>query len=164
MGDKPTVYVETSIVSYLTARPSADLITAARQLLTQQWWEQRRRKYRLFASQYVVEEAGRGDAEAARKRTDLLKNVELLEVDQEVIRLGQMIVDAGIIPPRSATDAGHIAVAARYGIDFLLTWNCAHIANAEVEKKVRVTASGAGYELPMLCTPEELLGGGEDEG
>lgn len=164
MADKPTVYIETTIPSFLTARPSGDLIAAGRQYLTQRWWEQRRSNFRLFVSQYVMDEAGRGDPGASKRRMDLLKDVELLEVDADVIRLAQTIVVTGIIPAKASTDAGHVAVAARYGMDFLMTWNCAHIANAEIIKKVGVVVQKAGYELPLICTPEELFGEDENEG
>ena len=163
MANKPTVYVETTIASFLAARPSGDLIVAARQLLTRQWWEQRRDKYRLFISNYVVDEAVRGDADAAQKRADIVRDLDFLKIDEDVIRLAQLIVADGIMPARAATDAGHMAVAARHGMDFLITWNCAHIANAEIAKKVRFIVHKAGYELPLICTPEELFGGCEDD-
>ena len=164
MTDKLTIYIETTIPSFLTARPSGDLIVAGRQLLTWQWREQCRSKYQLFASQYVLEEAAQGDTEAALKRTEVLKDIELLEVDPEVVRLALRIVNTGLIPPKASTDAGHIAVAARYGLDFLLTWNCAHIANAEISKRIRAVMAEEGYELPSICTTEELFGGDENEG
>ncbi len=164
MADKPTIYIETTIPRFLTARLSGDLVAAARQLLTRQWWEQCRNKYRLYASQYVVEEAAKGDSDAAMKRAEALTGVEILEVDTEVVRLARRIVDAGLIPPKASTDAGHIATAARYGLDFLLTWNCAHIANAEISKRIRGVMAAEGYEMPEICTPEELFGGDENEG
>ena len=162
MAEKPTIYVETTIPSFLTARPSGDLVTAARQLVTRQWWEQNRSQYRVFISQYVQDEAGRGDAEAAQKRIDLLQGLEILDVDAEVIRLGQLIVAAGIIPAKAATDAGHIAVAARYGVDFLVSWNCAHIANAVNYRKIGDVVRQAGYRPPLICTPHELAGEAHD--
>jgi predicted nucleic acid-binding protein len=158
MSNQPTVYIETTIPSFLAARPSGDLITAGRQLVTRQWWEQCRSQYRVFISQYVLDEAARGDADAARKRNDLLQGLEILDVDAEVIRLAQLIVAAGIIPPKAATDAGHIAVAARYGVDFLVSWNCAHIANAVNYRKIGEVVQRAGYVPPLICTPHELAG------
>ncbi|MDD4118172.1 MAG: type II toxin-antitoxin system VapC family toxin [Kiritimatiellae bacterium] len=164
MTEKPTIYIETTIPSFLTARLSGDLIAAGRQLLTRQWWDQRRGKYRLFVSQYVLDEAAQGDADAARLRLDALNELEILEVDTEVVRLAQRIVATGLIPSKAFTDAAHIAAAARHGLDFLLTWNCAHIANAEISKKIRAVMAAEGYELPEICTPEEMFGGDENEG
>jgi len=132
--------------------------------VTRQWWEQRREKYHLFISHYVLDEAARGDAHAAQKRAAIVSDLVLLKVDEEVLRLAQLIVADGIMPARAATDAGHMAVAARHGMDFLITWNCAHIANAEIARKVRSIVHEAGYELPLICTPDELFGGCEDDG
>jgi predicted nucleic acid-binding protein len=163
-SEKPTVYIETTIPSFLTARPSGDLIVAGRQLITRQWWEQRRSEYRLFISQYVLDEAMAGDADAAQKRKEALRDLQLLPVDEETLRLARVIVAAGAIPARAATDAGHIALAARHGLDFLMTWNCAHIANAEIIRKISALVRQAGYELPVICTPDELFGEDSNEG
>ena len=155
---KPSVYIETTIPSFLAARASRDVVLAGRQVITRQWWDDRRQHYRLFISQYVLDEAARGDEDAASKRIEHLQGIELLLVDEEVMRLAALIVAAGIIPEKSATDAGHIAVAARHGVDFLLTWNCVHIANAENMKRIGVVLRQEGYESPVICTPDELAG------
>lgn len=164
MAEKPTIYLETTIPSFLTARLSGDLIAAGRQLLTRQWWDGCRGKYEFFVSQYVLDEVAQGDAVAAAQRLEVLKDIDILKVDSEVVRLARRIVEAGLIPPKASTDAGHIAVASRYGLDFLLTWNCAHIANAEISKRIRAIMAAEGYELPEICTPEELFGGDGYEG
>lgn len=160
MAEKPTIYVEIPIPSFLTARPSGDVIGVARQLVTRQWWEQSRSEYALFASETVVEEAGRGDPDAARLRLEALAGLTLLAVDEPALALAQKILDSGVIPGKAAADALHVAIAARHGMDFLLTWNCAHIANAAIWTKLGNLVCAAGYRLPVICTPDELLAGG----
>ncbi len=163
MQEKSSVYVETSIPSFLTARPSNNLIVAGKQEITRQWWERRKEKYHLHISQYVLDEVSSGDPEAANLRMNALRDIDLVEVDEEVIQLAQVILGTGLIPTKSATDAGHIAVAARHGMDFLITWNCAHIANAEILNRMNFVVSEAGYYLPTVCTPYELFGGEDDD-
>ncbi len=164
MTEKPTIYIETTIPSFLTARPSGDLIAAGRQLLTRQWWEQKRPHYDLFVSSIVMREACGGDSAAAQMRLDALKGLPLLEIDGLVEALTATILASGVIPTKAAVDAAHVAVAARYGMDFLLTWNCAHIANAVIWGQMGSVVAKAGFRLPIICTPDELLGGDENEG
>lgn len=163
MDVKPTVYIETTIPSFLTAWPSDNLITAGKQAVTRQWWERRKEKYELYISQFVLDEAGRGDKNAAQRRIEALESVDLLEVDDEVISLAEKIVDTRLIPPKAHTDAAHIAIASRHGIDFLLTWNCTHIANAEIMSSINYVVSEGGFYLPTICTPDELFGGEDNE-
>ena len=160
MNEKPTIYVETTIPSFLTARPSGDLIAAGRQWLTRQWWEQNRSAFDLFVSEIVMDEAGKGDPDAARLRLDVLQGLPLLKIDEATMALTREILKAGVIPEKAAADAAHVAVASRYGMDFLLTWNCAHIANAAIWTKLGDLVREAGYRLPVICTPDELLAGG----
>jgi len=155
---KARIYVETTIVSYLTAKPSRDLIIAAHQQITQEWWEARRRSFELFISELVVREAGAGDAVAAKKRLDALKKIALLELNEETLHLARDLVQKGPIPERSKEDALHIALATVHGMDYLLTWNCRHIANAEMRKGVASVCTSLGYEAPIISTPEELMG------
>jgi len=162
MSEKPAVYVETTIPSFLTGRPSNNLILAGKQELTRQWWDERKGGFDLFVSQYVLDEAASGDPEAARRRMLALEGIPLLEVDDETLRLADLIMATRLIPPKSKTDAGHIAVAARHSTDYLLTWNCAHIANAEILPAINFVVSEAGFILPTICTPDELFGGAED--
>jgi len=164
MENKFSVYLETTIPSFLTARPSNNLVVAGKQEVTRQWWEKRKEKYALYISQYVLDEAARGNPDVAKKRMVVLEGIDLLEVDEDVIRLARVIIDSEIIPQKASTDAGHIAVATRHGIDFLITWNCTHIANAEILCKINYIVSEAGYHLPTICTPDELFGGEENEG
>ena len=159
----PAVYLETTIPSFLTARPSTDKILVGKQEVTRQWWENRRNHYDLFISQYVLDEAAGGDPVAAARRLAVIGGIDLLEVDDAVLSLAGEIVKSGLIPERAKTDAAHIAVAARHGVDFLLTWNCTHIANAEIMGRIQFVVTNAGYNPPTICTPDELFGGEYDE-
>ena len=156
---KQRVYLETTIVSYLTARPSRDLILAAHQEVTRQWWERRREDFEVFVSQLVVDEAVRGDVEAVRKRQDVLKAIASLAVTEDAMALASGLTEEHALPSEAGADALHIAVATVNGMDFLMTWNCRHIANMELLPAIRRTVESHGYELPWVCTPEELLGG-----
>ncbi len=163
MNPKGTVYLETTIPSFLTARPSNDLILAGQQQLTLRWWNTRKRHYSVFISELVIEEAGRGDSHASRKRINAIKSLPVLEIDDETIKLGAKILKSGAIPQKAAADAGHVAVAARHGIDYLLTWNCKHIANAEIIRRLDQVIRDQGYLAPTICTPTELFGGQDHE-
>jgi predicted nucleic acid-binding protein len=151
------VYVETSVISYLTARPSRDVIALAHQELTRTWWEHSRIEFELFASRLVVAEAQLGDAGAAAARLAILEPITLLAETAESRRLATTLIAAGGLPQKAASDALHIAVAAVHGMDYLVTWNCRHIANARILRFVMDTCRNAGVEAPVICTPEELL-------
>ncbi len=152
------VYIETSIASYVTARPSRDLIQTARQQITSEWWEHRRGEFDLFISQYVLDEAGDGDIEASRRRLKLLEGLPLLETSDEAIQLGQALISEGAIPQKAVTDSLHVAVATVHEMDVLLTWNCKHLANAEILGDLARVVRSRGYEPPIICTPDELMG------
>lgn len=154
---KPAVYIETTIVSYLTARPSRDVVLAAHQQITDQWWHQRRFQFDLFTSQPVVDEAAGGHEDAARRRLYQLDDVPLLDVTDEVAILAERLLREGPIPQKAAVDAVHIAVSAVHDMDYLLTWNCKHIANAAMRNRIEAVIRSGGYTPPLLCTPEELL-------
>ncbi len=153
----PKVYLETSAISYLVARPSRDLIVAANQQVTHEWWNTRRSQFDLFISQIVIDEAGEGDLEAAQQRLEKLQNISLLELRAEALDLSKKFLHQNTIPAKASQDALHIAVATIYGLDYLLTWNCKHIANAVILKKIAKIAAEEGYELPTICTPFELM-------
>lgn len=155
---KPTLYLETSVISYLTARPSRDLIVAANQQMTHEWWEYRRSQFELYTSQMVHQEASQGDEQAAEKRLNVLTDIPLLELRSEALDLAQAFLQQGAMPEKANQDALHIAIATIYGIDYLLTWNCRHIANAEIQKKVARISLEQGYKFPTICTPQELMG------
>jgi predicted nucleic acid-binding protein len=159
---KSTVYLETTIPSFVTARRSRDIIVAGKQETTCEWWSSRRREFELFISPFVIEEAALGDAGAAAKRLELLEDIPVLAIDDQVTRIAERLVSDGAIPVRAAADASHIAIAARHGMDFLLTWNCAHIANAQILRSVQKAVWGAGLEMPVICTPDELMGADDE--
>ena len=154
---KPKLYIETSIVSYLTARPSRDPVTAARQNLTQVWWEQERSRYGLFISEAVVAEAGRGDPDAAGNRLEALAGIPEVSLSEETVVLAEALLNPGPLPEKAALDAAHIAAAVSGGADYLLTWNFKHLANAALRKRIEEVCRLKGYEPPVICTPEELL-------
>lgn len=155
---KPRLYIETTIVSYLAARPSRDLIVAAHQQLTWEWWSEKRASFDLFTSQSVIREASAGDTNMARRRLELLEGIPILSVHEGVARLGRTLVEARAVPQKAEEDALHIAVAAVHGMEYLVTWNCRHIANAQIQRTVAMVCREAGYEPAVICTPEELMG------
>lgn len=126
------VYVETSIIGYLTARSSSDVVFQARQELTRRWWQQRREEYEIYVSQLVLDEAGAGDPTAAADRLQLLEGFPLVDESAEADRLADVLIARHLLPAKAAADAQHVALAAAAGVDYLLTWNCRHIANADL--------------------------------
>ncbi len=151
------VYIETTVVSYLMARPNRDVVIAGHQQVTHEWWDTRRASYELCISQLVVKEAGAGDPQAAQERLDVMKDMTLLETSQEALDLAKALVQAGALPAKAADDALHIAVAAMNGVPYLLTWNCRHLANATMRPVIEGVCTGKGVKTPIICTPEELL-------
>ncbi len=156
---KSKVYVETSVISYLAARLSRDLVIAAKQQVTQEWWTMRRHFFECFSSAVVHDESAAGDPEAAKRRLFLLKDLKVLEISDDVLRFAKSLIVSGIIPKKASEDATHVAFATVNRMDFLLTWNCAHIANAEIRRSLGQFAEKQGFESPIICTPEELMGG-----
>jgi hypothetical protein len=156
-GMGPIVYIETTIPSYLTAWPSRDLVRAADQQVTRDWWATRSR-YELRASSLVLAECGAGDPDAAAARVAALEGVLLLPQTTEAESLAQALLAGVPLPPRAAADALHVAVAAVGGAAYLLTWNCTHIANATLRPRIEAVCRAAGYEPPVICTPKELMG------
>jgi hypothetical protein len=152
----PTVYIETSIVSYLTAWRSRDLVRAAHQQVTCDWWATRG-SFELFTSQFVLDEAAAGDEGPAASRLAALQDAVLLEVTEDGIVLAENLVAGDALPPKARVDALHVAMAAVHGMDYLLTWNCKHIANASLRGRIEDLCRAAGFEPPIICTPLELL-------
>ena len=152
------MYLETTIPSYLTSRPSRDLIIAGHQQITREWWDTRQDDFQVYISQLVLDEAAAGDATASRERLKVLQPLPLLDITPEVMVLTSAILASGKIPRKAATDAAHIAIAAVHGMDFLVTWNCVHIANAVIARGLASICREHGCECPVICTPEELLG------
>lgn len=154
---KPTVYVESTVMSYYTARASRDLIVAAHQEITREWWEQALPQFDAFISEFVLEEIGRGDAEAATKRLSVSEGFPILEVSQAVADLAEKYLTVLPIPDRARADAYHLATAVFHGMDYLVTWNCTHIAAGRIIAAVDAVNAGLDYATPVICTPEELM-------
>lgn len=158
-----TAYLETTFVSYLVALPARDLVIAAHQQITRDWWNRRRSDFRLVISQVVLDEISAGDESEARKRLDLVKSIEVLGASADAETLTAAIVEAGVLPEKAVRDAAHIAVATVHGVEYLLTWNCRHLANAQISRRVGRICSERGFVMPTICTPEELFGETDDE-
>ena len=154
---KPKVYIETTIPSYLTARQSNDIRVMANQNTTIEWWEHRRPKFEIFVSEFVIAESSQGHPEASSRRMSAIEGIPELDVTEEVHKLAKALIADGAIPIRAEIDAYHIAVATVNGMDFLLTWNCTHIANAVMRHKIEAVCRSYGYEPPIICTPQELM-------
>ena len=153
-----SIFIETSIVSYLRQRQSQDILTAARQIQTQRWWNEQKNNYELFASVLVIEEAARGDQMLAAERLTALANLPLLAVSEEVEMIGNQLVERAALPEKARVDALHISTAAFHGVDYLLTWNCKHIANALMRPKIEKILNEMNCAVPVICTPDALLG------
>lgn len=153
----PKLYLETTIISYLIARPSRDLITAAHQQITRVWWEVQRQHFDLYISQFVLQEVSTGDSQAVQQRLNVIDGLSQLQFTDEVSVLARALVDGNAIPTRAVVDAFHIAIAALRGMDYLLTWNMKHLANASRRNTIAAICLSYGYVSPVICTPEELL-------
>jgi len=151
------VYVETSVVSYLTSRLSRDWVVAGHQQITQEWWSNHRNKFELFVSQTVLEEAAGGDQEVAQQRLSAIENLPLLEITEAAIALAKDLVHLGPLPEKAEVDALHIAIAVTNRVDYLLTWNCKHLANAALRSRIERVCRAREYDPVIICTPEELL-------
>ncbi|HZF01945.1 MAG TPA: type II toxin-antitoxin system VapC family toxin [Methylomirabilota bacterium] len=151
------IYIESTIPSYLVARPARDLIQAARQQLTKDWWEHNRATHELFTSQVVLDEISVGELAMAQFRLESLQTIPLLPVTDGVKELARKILESGLLPATADRDAVHIALASAYNLDILLSWNCRHIANAAIQSRLRRLVESADFELPVICTPEELM-------
>ena len=160
---KPRVYVETTVISYLAARPARDVVVAGRQQSTRDWWMTASQRFELVVSALVRQEAGAGDPDAVRARLALLDPLGSLDVGAEAQELAERLVDADAVPASAQRDAVHIAVAATNGVQYLVTWNLRHIANAVVRPRIEAACRQAGFDPPVICTPDELMEDVEDE-
>lgn len=154
---KRRVYIETSVISYLASRPSRDVVVAGRQQLTHTWWEVRRPAFDLVISQVVLNEVRAGDPNAAQRRLAFIADLPLLDVTPATAELAATLIERVPLPTQAAADAAHMAVAAFHGVEFLMTWNVAHIANATLRRRVEDICREQGYGAPILCTPDELM-------
>ncbi len=156
---KPTVYIETSVVSYYTSRPARDLVVAARQQLTHDFWDEYIKKTEISISTLVIQEAEVGDPMAAKFRLEAISDFPVLELNEQSLNLAKSLVEVGPIPDEYFEDALHIAVAAVNGIQFLLTWNCHHINNPHMRSEIVKIVQSFYYQCPVICTPDEYMEG-----
>lgn len=152
----PKVYLETSIISYLAARPSRDLVVAAHQQITAEWWDNNRHRFDMYTSELVIREASAGNPDAAKRRLKFLAGLPSLNINEDVMMLGIALLDARAVWQQAVDDAYHIALAAVHGMDYLLTWNCKHIANATLWSRIDGICRAQGHEPPSIATPEQL--------
>ena len=152
------VYIETTIISYLAARSSRDLLAAAWQEITREWWDDRRSQFDVFTSSLVLDEAGRGDAQAARRRLDTLERIPSLAITDAAVTFAKTLISDGAVPEQALDDALHISLSAVHRMDYLLTWNFKHIDNAETKPLIRSSCLKHGFSYPEICTPQELMG------
>ena len=152
-----SIFIETTIPSLYVSRPSRDLLQLARQELTREWWDTQRQEFDLFTSQLVLDEAADGEAAKASERLQLLAGIPLLDLNDPVRALAKKLVSTGILPSVAGRDAFHIAAAGVHRVDFLLTWNCKHIANPFIADRLHACFSDAGVHLPVICTPEQFF-------
>jgi hypothetical protein len=158
--NRPTVYVETSVISYLVARPSLSSVrVAANQETTREWWQARRDRFDLYVSAVVLGEAQRGDPDIASARMEIARGLRLAQVTPEALALAAALIAGAGVPQKANEDALHIAIAAASGLDYLLTWNCTHIANAVTIPRVNSICRAQGFEPPLIYTPQELMEG-----
>ncbi|MBD3421094.1 MAG: hypothetical protein GF398_13325 [Chitinivibrionales bacterium] len=155
---KLKVYVETSVFSFLTARKTTNLLAAAWQNITIDWWDTRKGDFELYISELVYEEGLRGDPDAAARRIKEMEGLPYLNITDEAINLAKKLMLSGLLPSKASDDALHLAISTLHKMDFLLTWNCRHLDNAEIKPKIRLLLNELGYAMPEICTPQELSG------
>ena len=158
-----SVYIESSIISYLTSRPSRDVVKAGRQVITSNWWLNSKSQYEVYISALVEEEISGGDPTAAAKRLEAVADIQSILITSEAQLLADALVASKAVPDNSIRDALHIAIAATQGIDYLLTWNFKHINNAETKAFIAHIVEADGWVCPILCSPEELGGDNYEE-
>jgi len=158
-----SVYLESSFISYLVSRPSRDLVVAAHQQVTRDWWERRRAAFRCVISQVVLDEISAGDQIEVEKRLHAVELLDILAAVKEAESLAATIMATGVLPQQAVRDAAHIAVATVHNVQYLLTWNCKHLANAQITRRIATICLESGYLLPTICTAEELLEDSGDE-
>jgi hypothetical protein len=159
----PTVYVETTVPSYLTARPSRDVVMLAHQRITIDWWSTARDRYDLRVSAIVLNELRQGDTDAAADRMHAVADLSILPINEEILALGQEYVSTLGMPAKSAIDALHLACAVVHKIEYLITWNCRHLANPELWRSLLKANGESGRFTPIIATPENMIEWGELE-
>lgn len=154
---RPSLYLETTVPSYYVARPSTDMVILTHQHMTQEWWNTQLGDYEAFVSEVVYDEIRRGDADASRRRLEVIKGFPTLDVTDEAADLAQIYLEELPLPRKALADALHLAVASMNGMDYLLTWNCRHIARGSVKRLLPSVNAARGLSSPTICTPEELM-------
>jgi hypothetical protein len=153
-----TVYIETTIVSYLVAGSSRDLVVAAHQQATRDWWQNRRQEFVCLCSPEVIREASLGDPDQVARRLAVLATLPQVAVTAQAETTANAFLATGALPPLAQPDALHLAIATTAEVDFLMTWNCRHLANAQIQRRLEQEAVRMGWKLPVVCTPLELMG------
>ncbi len=156
---KPSVYIETSVISYYVSKLSKDLITAGHQIITLDWWEKAQPKHECYISPYVMQEISKGNPEMVTRRIKAVESFQSLALNKEVDALAKVYLKVVQPPEHAITDAYHLAIAAFYGIDYLISWNCTHIANGHIIKQLQKINVSSNIQTPVICTPEELMEG-----
>jgi len=159
---KPKIYIETSFISYLVSKSNRDIVILANQEVTKEWWLKYRNNFELYISSYVFDEISLGDIELSKRRLEIALELNLLSDSEEVINLAEKIYFQKIFPQKAANDVLHISSAIIHKMDFLLTWNCKHIANPFFLKELQKIINKLEYNLPIICTPQEILGGSNE--
>lgn len=157
MTEKAKLYLETSVVSYLTSNPSSDTIALARQEITRYWWDQHIDDYTVYISSAVLGESSQGDKKAARRRLEILEKYPVLPLSSQVEYVAEFYHEKGIVPFSNPGDALHLAFASIYGIEILATWNFKHLANVWVRRQLREINLHLSLPTPIICTPDELM-------
>lgn len=156
---KQTLYMETTIPSYYTALPSRDIIILAHQEITRQWWREDKNNYNIHVSELVIEEALQGDSFASKRRLNVINKFKILSINKESEELGLYYIKKIPILKHAYRDAIHLAIASLNKMDYLLTWNCTHLNQAHLKGMIRKINNAQGVFTPVICTPEELMGG-----
>jgi len=155
---KESVYIESSVISYYTSKPNRDIIIAGRQEITREKWSKILDNFESYISALVLQEIEQGDSDAAQKRIKAISGLPVLSISEKAEELALILIKKGPIPDKNPEDALHISVSAVNGIEYLLTWNFSHINNAQMKSKILKIIEDCGYQCPIICSPEELLG------
>lgn len=155
---RPRVYIDTTVISLLTARRSRDKVTAGRQDLTREWWILDRSSFEPCISMHVREEAGKGDSKAAAKRLAAIDGFFILAAIDAANALADELVRQNALPIEAVADALHVAIAAVWQVPYLITWNMKHINNARMRPVIQSVCASAGFEAPIISAPDELRG------
>ena len=153
---KPRVYIETTIVGHLTSRLPYDIVVAGQMLVTRQWWAESQSDFELFVSELVLREVSQGESTAAAERLEAVASIPSAPILESAQQLTDSLIAQHGLPEKARIDALHLAICATNGIEYLLTWNCRHLANATRQKAIGEICKSSGYNVPIICTPQQL--------